>query len=130
MTVRWYTVVVDSHDVATLGRWWAETLQWKIAFEAEDELCIVAPRAFDETRDIPVDERGPGLVFVTVPDDKVTKNRLHIDLAPFAGDDQDSDVQALLARGATLADVGQEDKPWVVLRDIEGNEFCVLTPRD
>jgi hypothetical protein len=27
------------------------------------------------------------------------------------------------------ADVGQRDVPWVVLRDPEGNELCVLTPR-
>ncbi|MGL3198633.1 MULTISPECIES: VOC family protein [Curtobacterium] len=30
---------------------------------------------------------------------------------------------------ATPADIGQEDVPWTVLRDPEGNEFCVLTPR-
>ncbi|MEV8517754.1 VOC family protein [Dactylosporangium sp. NPDC051484] len=28
--------------------------------------------------------------------------------------------------GATLTDVGQDDVPWVVLADPEGNEFCVL----
>lgn len=130
MAIRWYTIVVDSHDVATLGRWWAETLGWVIAYEAADELVIVPPMALDESRDIPVAERGPGLVFVKVDDEKTTKNRLHIDLAPFAGDDQQVEVQRLLDRGATRADVGQGDAPWVVLRDIEENEFCVLTPRD
>ena len=34
MTLRWYTVVVDSHDVAALGRWWAETLDYFIVYEA------------------------------------------------------------------------------------------------
>ena len=46
------------------------------------------PRALDESREIPVEERGPGLVFVPVPEGKTVKNRLHIDLAPFAGDDR------------------------------------------
>ncbi|MGH7610406.1 MAG: VOC family protein, partial [Candidatus Dormibacteria bacterium] len=33
--------------------------------------------------------------------------------------------------GATRADVGQgPDVTWVVLRDIEGNEFCVLSSRE
>lgn len=30
----------------------------------------------------PVEERGPGLVFVPVPEGKQVKNRLHMDLAP------------------------------------------------
>ena len=57
------------------------------------------------------------------------KNRLHLDLAPQAGDDQADAVTALRAAGATLADIGQGDVTWTVLADPEGNEFCVLTPR-
>jgi Glyoxalase-like domain len=38
-------------------------------------------------------------------------------------------VERLLARGATLADIGQGDVPWTVMADPEGNEFCVLSPR-
>jgi len=37
-------------------------------------------------------------------------------------------VANLLKLGATPADVGQGDVPWVCLADSEGNEFCVLTP--
>ncbi len=36
----------------------------------------------------------------------------------------------MIARGATRADIGQTGTPWVVLADPEGNEFCVLEPRD
>jgi hypothetical protein len=67
----------------------------------------------------------PGLVFGLVPEAKGVKNRLHIDLNP---DDQVAEVDRLLALGATRADIGQGDVPWVVLADPEGNEFCVLTP--
>lgn len=132
MTLRWYTIVVDCHDVAAQARWWAETLDWQIAYEAPDEIVIVPPRAFDTSRDIPVEEQGPGLVFVPVPEDKQVKNRLHIDLAPRATDDQAAEVQRLIDRGATRVDVGQdyETATWVVLGDPEGNEFCVLSPRD
>ena len=130
MGIRWYTVVVDCHDVAAQARWWAEALGWKIAYEAEDEMVIVPPRALDESRQIPVEEQGPGLVFVPVPEAKTVKNRLHIDLAPFAGDDQAAEVARLEGLGATRVDVGQGDRPWVVLADPEGNEFCVLTSRD
>jgi hypothetical protein len=54
------------------------------------------------------------------------KNRLHIELDP---DDQAAEVARLLALGARHADVGQGGGvPWVVLADLEGNEFCVLRP--
>jgi hypothetical protein len=58
------------------------------------------------------------------------KNRLHLDVAPFAGGDRTAEVARLLSLGATPADVGQgDDVTWVVLADPEGNEFCVLSPR-
>jgi hypothetical protein len=38
-------------------------------------------------------------------------------------------VARLQTLGATPADVGQGDVPWIVLADPEGNEFCVLAPR-
>src|SRR5215204_3010905 len=107
MSVRWYTVVVDCHDVAGQARWWAEVLDWRIAYEADDEYVIVPPHALDESRSIPPAEQGPGLVFVTVPEAKQVKNRLHIDLAPGKSDDQAAEVARLVSLGATHVDVGQ-----------------------
>ena len=74
---------------------------------------------------------GPRLELVRVEDPKVVKNRWHLDVAPAAGDDQAAEVARLKALGATDADVGQgPDSTWVVLADPDGNEFCVLSPRD
>ncbi len=77
---------------------------------------------------------GPSLVFVTRPglDSADTrKNRIHLDVAPAADDDQAAAVDRLLALGGTRVDVGQgPDVTWVVLADPEGNEVCVLSPRD
>jgi catechol 2,3-dioxygenase-like lactoylglutathione lyase family enzyme len=129
MTVRWYTTVVACLDVAAQGDWWARVLGWVKAYEAADEVVLVPPHALAERAAIPLDRQGPGLVFVRVPDAKAVKNRLHIDLAPGPDDDQVAEVDRLLALGAQRADIGQGDVPWVVLRDPEGNEFCVLTPR-
>lgn len=51
---------------------------------------------------------------------------MHPDLRPADGD-VDAEVRRLLDLGATHADVGQSpDDPFVVLRDPEGNEFCIL----
>ena len=131
MSVRWYSVVVDCQDVAAQAKWWAEVLGWRIVYEAEDEVVIVPPHELDTGRDIPIEEQGPGLVFVPVPEGKAVKNRLHIDLAPRADDDQEAEVARLERLGATRVDVGQGgDVTWIVMADPEGNEFCVLSPRD
>ncbi|MDQ4036886.1 MAG: VOC family protein [Actinomycetota bacterium] len=131
MSVRWYTVVVDSVDVAAQARWWAEVLGWQTVYEASDEVVLVPPHALTKGDSIPVQERGQGLVFVPVPEGKTVKNRVHMDLAPRATDDQAVEVERLVSMGARRIDVGQSsDVGWVVLADPEGNEFCVLSPRD
>jgi Glyoxalase-like domain len=132
MSVRWYSVVVDCKDVVTQSRWWAEVLDWRIAVELEDEIVLVPPHALDSSRDIPRLERGPGLVFISVPEGKTVKNRLHLDLSPPPDGDQEAEVCRLEGMGARRVGVGQEPDAvsWVVMADPEGNEFCVLTPRD
>jgi glyoxalase superfamily protein len=130
MSLRWYTVVVDCHDVKAQSRWWASVLGWQIAYEADDEVVVVPTYALDASRVIPAAERGPGLVFVPVPEAKTLKNRLHIDLAPGKDDNHEAEVRRLESLGARRIDIGQGDAKWVVLADPEGNEFCVLTPRD
>ena len=132
MSLRWYTVVVDCHDIAAQARWWAETLDYTIIYESEDEAVIV-PSWMDP--EPPADaeafrRQGQGMVFVPVPEGKTVKNRLHIDLAPHPSQDRDAEVAALLERGAVRVDVGQDDSAtWTVLADPEGNEFCVLSAR-
>ncbi len=132
MSIRWYSVVVDCQDIAAQSRWWAEALDWRKVYESEDEVVLVPPRALDSEREIPLFERGPGLVFVPVPEGKTVKNRLHIDLAPPPDGDQAAEVRRLEALGARRVDVGQDPGTvgWVVMADPEGNEFCVLTARE
>jgi predicted enzyme related to lactoylglutathione lyase len=108
-------VTVDCADPASLARFWAEVLGFKVTFEEDDEVAIEAP-----------DERGPAVLFLRVPDAKTVKNRLHFDLNP---DDQRAEVARVLALGAREVDIGQKEVSWVVLADPEGNEFCILTPR-
>ena len=132
MSLRWYSVVIDSHDIAAQARWWARVLNWQIIYEANDEVVIVPRHVTEESlRTTPWDQVGPGLIFVQVPEGKTVKNRLHMDLAPQLDDDQGAMVDSLIATGATRVNVGQDDNEvsWVVLADPEGNEFCVLSPR-
>jgi hypothetical protein len=111
----WEEVVVDCRDPRSLGLWWREALGWVLVDDSDGVVEIAAsPGAH------------PTLFFNAVPEGKTVKNRLHLDFVP---DDQDAEVARLLALGATRADIGQVDVPWVVLLDPEGNEFCVLAAR-
>jgi hypothetical protein len=133
MALKWYSVVVDCHDLHAQARWWADVLDWQLAFDAEGEAAIVPKHAQDRPSTAEEWTKvGPGLVFVAVPEGKDVKNRLHIDLAPHSTDDRDALIESLLASGATKVDIGQDDSKvsWTVLADPEGNEFCVLSARD
>lgn len=123
MTTRLFSVVFDAGDPARLGRWWAEALDWPVTFESPDEVVV-------ELADNEATEAMPALVFVPVSDPKVGKNRVHLDLASDSSDHQRAQVERLVGLGATRVDIGQRDVPWVVLADPEGNELCVLEPRD
>ncbi len=115
MSSRWEQIVVDAEDPARLARWWAAALDYVIVTDEPDEVEI--RRSPDEL---------PGLLFTPVPEAKMVKNRLHLDLRP---DDQEAEVERLVDMGARPADVGQQDESWVVLADPEGNEFCVLSSK-
>ena len=115
MTLEWEQTIVGAHDPGALGSWWREALGWVVVNDDPHEFEIR-----------PSVDRLPGLLFVPVPELKTAKNRLHLDFRP---DDRDAEVDRLLALGATRADVGQGEQTWQVLRDPEGNEFCILSSR-
>ena len=111
---------IDCLDPSRLATFWAEALGWRITFTEPDEVALEPPVGTRE------DGVVPDLLFLKVPDERITKNRLHLDLRP---SDQKAEVQRLIELGATHVDVGQSsDSTWVVLADLEGNEFCVLRP--
>ena len=132
MTLRWYTTVIDSQNPRMLSAWWAEALDWQLVYESDDE-CVIIPGWVtpDHMASTPWEQTGPGLVFVTVPEAKTVKNRLHLDLAPHISQDRDAEIARLEQLGARRVDVGQgEDVTWTVFADPEGNEFCVLSARE
>ena len=69
--------------------------------------------------------RAPGITFdfETSTDEKTMKNRWHLDIA---SDDPASTIAAALELGATIAADFAGSDGNTVLRDPEGNEFCVL----
>ena len=113
------SLIIDSHDPSALASFWEQALGWRRTYEKADEVVLEPPEHSLQ------DGVAADLLFGLSPDGKVGKNRLHLDLRP---DDQAAEVERLLALGASLADVGQDNDEvsWVVMADPEGNEFCVL----
>jgi hypothetical protein len=122
MAARFTELVLDCHDHDLLGTFWAQVLGYEVTDRADGP-----DDHFVELSGPP--GAGPTLLVARGPDEKVGKNRLHIDVNP-TDRDQAAEVERILALGATRADIGQgPDVPWVVLADPEGNEFCVLRSR-
>lgn len=123
-------VVVDCHRPARLARFWAAVLDdYEVAPYDDAELARLRRLGIEDPEDDPtvlVQPKGAGtrLWFQRVGEPKRTKNRVHLDLTA----DRDG-VEAELARleslGATRAPE-QLNPGLVVLRDPEGNEFCLL----
>ena len=111
-------VVVDCADPREMSRFWGEGTDWTV-HEVTDDLARLRSS----------EGIGPYLEFVRTDGMTAVQSRVHLDLRPYAGDDQAAEVARLRVLGASDADIGQGDVPWVVLADPEGNEFCVLTPR-
>ncbi|RNG27471.1 VOC family protein [Streptomyces botrytidirepellens] len=124
MATRLVQIAMKAQDDSALGRFWAEALGWGIASE-EPGVTNLEPEG--------VTYPDPSAIYIdilAVPDPKTVKNRVHVDLATTSTAHQADLVTRLQALGATPADVGQGDVPWTVLADPEGNEFCVLEPRE
>jgi Glyoxalase-like domain len=75
-------------------------------------------------------DRSQLVLFITVPDAKLVKNRVHLDLRP-VDRSREQEVDRVMALGASyLADYRRPDGGgWITLADPEGNEFCIL-PKD
>lgn len=139
-----FQVTFDANDPSRLADFWALALDYVIQpappeFDSWDDWAehMGIPRAnWNDARALvdPAGE-GPRLFFQIVPETKVAKNRVHLDVnvggGPGVAEDErrgsvDAKVAQLVEAGATVAGpVEQRGEYWVVLHDPEGNEFCV-----
>ncbi len=119
MPVRMHHIVIDTHDLPALARFWAEALGWTVLSTKEREVVV------GSSVDAPI-----GLCFMPAgATTKTVKNRVHLDLTTTAKD-RDDEIERLLVLGARRVDVGQTgEESWDVLADPEGNEFCVVRPK-
>ena len=112
-------VTFDCANPYALAVFWSAVTGWPLDDEAEpgdDEVGVMAPDPL------------PMLLFIHVPESKVVKNRVHLDIGPIHGT-RDEEVERLTRLGGrVLADHRTpEGRGWIVMADPEGNEFCVET---
>ncbi|MDH6585587.1 hypothetical protein M2161_004693 [Streptomyces sp. SAI-133] len=125
MALRPVQVNMKAVDPAAVGRFWAEALGWT-AYRPGVTTYVGPAGGL-----VWPDPAGLGIDVVPVPEPKsATKNRMHLDLATTSAAHQAELTERLRVLGATPVDVGQGEVPWTVLADPEGNEFCVLEPRE
>jgi Glyoxalase-like domain len=141
-------VTIDCADPARLVRFWAEALgyvqepppagfdtwagYWVSIGVPEEE--VAGHEGSDSIVD--PDGRGPRIWFQAVPEPKVVKNRVHLDLDVAGGrlvpvevrrERIEAEVERLIAAGASRLRVLTLDGNYyaTVMRDPEGNEFCL-----
>ena len=105
-------VCVDSADPSALAAWWQRLVGGEVHTDSDGDVALRTA--------------GVLLLFLAVPEPKRGKNRVHIDLR---ATNFESAVGAAVALGAQRADDVYDGPSWQVLRDPEGNEFCILRPR-
>ena len=146
-------ITFDAHDPRTLSSFWRDALGYvhpappgvdlppdADPLEAWDDLLarMNVPPERRNTQSAVEDPKGPGprLFFQQVPEDKVTKNRLHLDVRAAPGLDGadrmaalETECARLVALGATRIRRHEPEPPLhaghLVMADPEGNEFCL-----
>lgn len=130
-----FQITFDCADADRMSEFWATALGYVVqppppGFDAWEDFLrandLEVPPAGSISAIVDPDGVGPRVLFLRVPEPKTVKNRVHLDVR--AGDAQARRVLAdrLIEAGATeVRHVSERGESWIVMRDPEGNEFCV-----
>lgn len=145
MTTKW-TLTIDCAHPTELAAFWSTALGYVEASPPEGfgswpewltQLGVPEDEWDDGAALEDSDGLRPSISFLKVPEPKVVKNRVHLDLQVGGGRAQPWEVrwarvmaavERLTAAGATVIGEDAQDgiPDHVVMADPEGNEFCVL----
>ena len=141
-SVREFQVTFDCAEPERVARFWCEVLGYVVPPAPEG---FATWEDFDRSRP-PEDQGsafaaidptgvGPRLFFQRVPEGKVVKNRVHLDVRVGTGLVGEERLAALEAECARLLPLGaqrvrllvadEENESCLVMQDVEGNEFCL-----
>ncbi|MFD9733695.1 VOC family protein [Umezawaea sp. NPDC059074] len=142
VSVRQVQVTFDCAEPQRVGRFWCEVLGYVVppppdGFDGWDEYELTLPAERRGASFACADPTGvgPRLYFQRVPEGKVVKNRVHLDVRVGTGLVGAERLAALEAECARLVEFGavqerilhadEENESCIVMRDVEGNEFCL-----
>ncbi|MET8473476.1 VOC family protein [Streptomyces sp. NPDC006422] len=126
-TIKKVQITFDCAEPVRVARFWCEVLGYVMPDGADE----------DESWSAAVDPNGvePRLFFQRVPEGKVAKNRVHLDVRAGTGLVGDERLAVLEAEAERLYKLGathvltqradEENESCITLQDIEGNEFCL-----
>jgi catechol 2,3-dioxygenase-like lactoylglutathione lyase family enzyme len=106
-------ITIDCSDPDMAARFWCAALDYRVTDADETGVAIAGHSS------------APTIIFLASTDDKLHKNRFHLDICP-VDTSRDGEVRRLEQLGAKRIDIGQGDVSWVVMQDPVGNEFCVM----
>ena len=109
-------LVLDCAEPSTLAEFWREALDYR-DYYTDTNVAVLVPK----------EGVTPPLVLQGVPEPRVGKNRMHLDIVV---DDIEPEIARLQSLGATRLDAGVQslgETLWVRMSDPEHNEFCVCT---
>lgn len=115
-------IVFDCEKPSMLARFWAEVLDaYSIRPYDDAEVARLAALGFTPETDptVMVDGPGPSLCFQRVPQRRYDNNRIHLDIAV---PDRAREIERHRALGAS---VWREADVYTVMRDPEGNQYCL-----
>ena len=125
------SIVFDCARPSALALFWAAALGYTVRpyDQAEIDRLRAAGFTIETDPSVVIDppDAGPTIWFNRVPEPKLTKNRVHLDLNL----ERLEDVEQLLQLGATTLRSADEvpNEPWFVMADPEGNEFDAFPPQ-
>ena len=106
---------IDCHDLERMVAFYTAAFGYKPDGAAGGQYASILPES----------GRGNKIVFQKVPEAKAVKNRMHLDFI-VGGDAIESEAEKCVALGASRIELIEEyDLRWIVMRDPEGNEFCL-----
>lgn len=140
--VRDVQVTFDCASPRRVAAFWCQVLGYEApappeGFATWEAFDATQPPAERDTWSAAADPtgNGPRLYFQRVPEGKVAKNRVHLDVRVakgLTGDERvaalEAECERLVALGATrvrLLEADDENEACLVMQDVEGNEFCL-----
>ena len=121
-----HEIVFDCNNPAELARFWAELLDgYDVRPYDEEEIARLATLGLTPETDttVMVDGPGPSFCFQNVDGRVYDNNRVHLDIE---SNERSADVERMKAAGAT---VDRVLPTYTVMRDPEGNQFCLVDQR-